>query len=146
MIQIDNEFSVSATIGEVWEVITQTEKYGDWNSFVSECKTNLVVGEPIVMRVHLFPFPIIQKETIFDYRPNEILNYGVNIPLNILQSSRKHLVESLENGKVRYRSEFKIEGLLAPLVKLMMFSRLEQGFSRMANEMHAEILRRQNKH
>lgn len=143
MIQIDNDFTVTASINEVWEVITQTEKYSEWNSFVSQCNTSLVVGDPIIMRVHLFPFPIIQKETIFEYRPNDILNYGVNIPFYILKSSRKHSTEWLENGCVRYRSQFKIQGLLAPLVKLMMLSRLEQGFARMANEMHAEILRRQ---
>jgi len=143
MINIDNEFTVTAKANEVWSVITQTDKYSDWNSFVSECDTTLAPGTPIIMRVHLFPFPITQKETILEYQPGIILNYGVNLPFNILKSSRKHLVESLEDGHVRYRSQFQIEGLLSPIIKLFMYNKLSQGFSRMAEELKAEILRRQ---
>lgn len=143
MINIDNEFIVEASTHEIWEVITQTDKYGEWNSFVSQCQSTLKVGDPIIMRVHLLPFPITQKETILEYQPKKILTYGVNIPFNILKSSRQHSTEMLDNGKVRYRSHFKIEGLLAPLVKLIMLHKLEQGFSCMSQEMHDEILRRQ---
>jgi len=144
MIKIDNEFIVTATTTEVWEVITQLDRYGEWNSFVSECKSSLIVGEPIIMRVHLFPFPIIQKETIFEYTPGIILNYGVKLPFNILTSSRKHTVKPLEDGNVHYYSQFRLSGLLSPIVELLMSNRLYQGFSLMALEMQAEILRRKN--
>jgi hypothetical protein len=144
MVKIDNEFLVKAQPLEVWDVITQVEKYEDWNSFVSKCETSLVVGEPIKMKVHLLPFPISQKETILEYEPGVILNYGITLPLNLLKSTRKHTVEKIDEDQVRYRSEFRLEGIISPLVALLMEGMLNQGFTRMAEEMRAEVLRRQN--
>lgn len=143
MIKIDNEFTVEAKAAEVWDVITQVDKYGDWNSFVSKCESSLKVGEPIKMRVHLLPFPITQKETILEHRQGEILDYGIQLPFNLLKSSRKHTVQTIDDTQVRYRSQFCLEGVLSPLVALFMAAKLKQGFGRMADEMRAEVLRRQ---
>ncbi len=144
MIKIDNEFTVAASSEEVWNVITQVDKYGDWNSFVSQCETSLVVGEPIKMKVYLFPFPIFQKETILEYQPGVILNYGISLPLGLLKSYRKHTVKTVNENQSLYRSEFCLDGLLSPLVGLLMESRLKHGFGKMAEEMRSEILRRKN--
>ena len=143
MITIDTEFTVKADPTEVWNVITQTEKYGDWNSFVSQCESSLIIGEAIKMRVHLLPFAITQTETIFENEPGTVLSYGVNLPFNLLNSKRKHTVEGLENGMVRYRSNFYIKGLIAPLIKILLVKNLSEGFSNMTNELHDEVLRRQ---
>lgn len=144
MIEIDNEFIVAAQNSEVWDVITQVNKYGEWNSFVSHCESTLVPGESILMRVHLLPIPINQKETIFEYQPGVILSYGVKLPFNLLNSTRTHTVTNLENERVRYRSSFRLNGILAPLVRLIMAKKLTAGFSKMAHEMQAEVLRRQH--
>jgi hypothetical protein len=143
MIQINNEFTIQADPSEVWNVIAQTDKYSDWNSFVSECESSLIVGEPIEMRVHILPFAITQKETILEHEPGVILSYGVNLPLNLIKSERKHTITILESGHVRYRSQFYIDGLFAPLVQILLASKLSEGFSNMTKEMHAEVLRRQ---
>ncbi len=144
MIKIDNEFIINAKASEIWDVITQVDKYGDWNSFVSECECNMVVGDAIKMKVHLLPFPINQKETVLEYEPGVIFNYGVNLPFNLLKSTRKHTVETIDENQVRYRSEFRLQGLLSPIVSAFMSSKLQQGFNRMSDEMKAEVLRRQS--
>jgi len=143
MIKIENEFTVKAQASEIWEVITQVDRYSDWNSFVSKCETTLKVGEPIKMKVHLLAFPILQKETILEHQPGKMFNYGIKLPLNILKSSRKHIVEQIDEEHASYRSVFCLEGLLSPLVAILMESRLIDGFSRMSQELQAEVLRRQ---
>lgn len=143
MIKIDNEFTVEAKAIEVWEVITQVDKYGDWNSFVSKCESSLNVGAPIKMRVHLFSFPITQKETILEHRQGEALNYGMQLPFKLLKSSRIHTVQTIDDSQVRYCSQFRLEGILSPLVALFMSAKLKKGFGRMTEEMRAELLRRQ---
>ena len=143
MIKIDTEFTAKADPFEVWNVITQTEKYGDWNSFVSQCESSLIVGEAIKMRVHLLPFAITQTETVFEHEPNTVLSYGINLPFDLLSSKRKHVIEQLDDGMVRYRSNFYIKGLLSPLIRLLLANKLSEGFSNMTKEMQAEVLRRQ---
>jgi hypothetical protein len=141
MIKIDNEFTVSADPALVWKVITDVERYEIWNGFVSRCKSSLVPGEPIYMRVHLLPIPIWQKETIISHEPEQLLDYGIALPFNLLRSSRKHTIEKLPGGEVRYLSRFRLEGLLAPVVRLLMEKKLQQGFARMATDLHTEIIR-----
>lgn len=144
MIYIENEFVIDASASEVWQVITDFDNYGDWNSFVSQCESSLVPGEAIKMRVHLLAFPIYQKETVLDYIPEKVFTYGVSLPLMLLKSSRVHFVENINRQKVRYRSEFKLQGLLSPLVKILLGNKLKQGFCSMTEEMKSEILRRQH--
>ena len=141
MIKIDNEFTIYADPALVWKIITEVDRYEVWNTFVSRCKSTLIPGEAIYMRVHLLPFPIWQKETIISHEPQRLLDYGVSLPFNLLSSSRKHSLDILDNGEIHYTSRFRLEGLLAPLVSLFMEKKLQQGFARMATDLQAEIIR-----
>lgn len=144
MIKIDNEFTIPANPDLVWKIITEVERYEAWNTFVSRCKSTLIPGDAILMRVHLLPFPIWQKETILSHEPKQLLDYGVSLPLHLLKSSRKHSLEILANGDTYYASRFRLEGLLAPLVSLFMEKKLHQGFARMAADLQAEIIRQKS--
>jgi hypothetical protein len=144
MIKIENEFTISATPDLVWKVISEVDRYEAWNTFVSRCKSTLIPGDAIFMRVHLLPFPIWQKETIISHEPGRLLDYGISLPFNLLKSSRKHKLEILVNGDVHYSSCFQLEGLLAPLVSLFMEKKLQQGFARMATDLHTEIIKQKS--
>ncbi len=143
MIKINNEFRIEASANEIWEVISQVECYGDWNSFVSRCKSSLEPGASIKMKVHLFSFPISQKETVFENQKHSLLSYGVKLPI-LLSSKREHKIEALDDGTSLYQSTFRLDGLLAPLISLLLLTRLQSGFNRMSQELKAEVLRRQD--
>jgi len=125
---------ISATKEEVWEVITDTSSYPQWNKFVVACESTLEVGTPIVMKVRVLPsFPMKQKETVFAHHPGKLLEYGINIPLGLLSSSRKHVLTTIDATHTRYESIFVLKGLLAPIVKLLLGKNLQRGFSDMTN-------------
>ena len=42
----------------VWEVITNTAAYPQWNTFVVACESTFQVGDPIHMKVRVLPFMV----------------------------------------------------------------------------------------
>ncbi|CAH0991650.1 hypothetical protein SIN8267_01760 [Sinobacterium norvegicum] len=133
---INHQIDIDTTTETVWQVITDTKKYGEWNPFVVACHSTLAVGSPINMKVRVMPFfAQPQKETILEHLPGEALSYGIKMPLGMLSSHRRHWVTETEPGKACYVSTFKLEGWLSPLVKLFVGGQLQRGF----NEMSAAI-------
>jgi hypothetical protein len=114
----------------VWDVIADLPRYPEWNPFVVAARSSLVVGEPISMRVRLFPrFVQPQRETIFEHVPQQRLSYGVaGAPLNALRSLRRHEVSPEGSRCTHYCSHFELAGWLAPLTRMLLGRRLEHGF------------------
>jgi len=144
MIEIDEMLEVRAPAPLVWEVVTDLDRYGEWNPFVVACRSSLREGETIDMQVQLFPtFVQRQKETVLEHVAGQRLAYGVaGMPLGALRSRRVHEVTAAGPDATRYRSHFRLEGWLAPVVRLVLGSRLEGGFRAMSRALasRAELL------
>lgn len=131
MLEIRFKQQVNASVKDVWNVITDTEQYKQWNPFVHRCQSEFHVGSAIIMHVELIPGMLLrQKETIFDNEFERLLSYGVNLPL-LLKSRRQHILTPLADGKSEYESTFVLKGCLAPIVKFALEKRLRQGFEGM---------------
>jgi hypothetical protein len=130
---VDEVIDIDAPCETVWTVITDLPSYGEWNPFVVSCRSTLVVGDPIEMRVVLFRgFPQGQRETIFEHRPGERLCYGLDGgALGAIVSRRSHELQVLAPGRTRYRSHFELSGWLAPVVGGLLGGRLQRGFGLM---------------
>ena len=130
---IDFNLEIDAKPETVWDVVTDLDKYGEWNKFVVGCESSLTEGSPIRMKVRLLPFfAMPQTETILENEPGRKLSYGMKIPMGILSSRRGHVIEQDEKGQTIYKSTFELKGLLAPVVKGLLGKRLERGFKDMS--------------
>jgi hypothetical protein len=131
---IDHALEVAAPAEVVWRVLTDFERYGEWNPFVVACRTSGVPGDPIEMRVHVFrAFAQPQTETILEHEPGRGFAYGLaDPPLGAVGSRRSHRVVPLGEGRTRYESRFELYGWLAPLVRLLLGRSLRRGFGEMS--------------
>ena len=143
---IAHTLDVAAPAGTVWSVVTDLDRYPEWNPFVVACRSTLAVGSPIAMRVRVLPFVAQpQRETIFEHVPGRLLRYGIApLPLGALASSRSHEVEAIADERARYVSRFELRGWLAPLVEGLLGRRLAAGFAAMSTALvtRAETLHR----
>ncbi len=130
---IEEELEIAAPVDVIWQVITDLPCYGQWNPFVVSCRSTLVVGDPIDMRVKIFAwFAQPQRETIQDHLRGRRLCYGLDGGrLRAVVSRRCHEVQSLDPGRTRYRSRFALSGWMAPVTRLLLAARLTQGFHSM---------------
>lgn len=136
---IEHTFEVAAPAETVWDVVTDLDRYPEWNPFVVACRSTLAPGAPIVMRVRVLPFVAQpQRETIFEHVPGRRLSYGLApLPLGMLASSRSHEVTPLGPERARYASHFELRGWLAPLVQGLLGRRLAAGFTAMSGALAA---------
>jgi len=144
---IDQSITIEAPVEVVWEVISDLPRYAEWNPFVVECASSLDVGDPIVMRVQIFPsFAQSQTEVIKGHTPGEHLCYGLPPqPLGALESLRCHDVKALGESRTAYHSSFELSGWLSSVVERLLGRRLRAGFGAMtdaigarAEALHAE--------
>lgn len=138
-IVIEHVREIDAPAERVWGVIADLDAYPVWNPFVVTCRSTLVVGDPIWMRVRIFPsFTQPQRETIFEHDSGRRLRYGLApLPFGALASDRSHEVEALGPGRARYVSHFELRGWLAPLVRTLLGARLAHGFGAMSDAIAA---------
>lgn len=129
---IDATVEVNAPHDIVWDVITDFRRYSEWNPFVVECDSTLKIGDPIVMRVHVFEaFAQRQREIIFEHDPGRRFCYGVSGMLGAIHSNRCHEVRSLDSASSEYRSHFELSGWLSPVVSGLLGRQLRRGFHAM---------------
>jgi hypothetical protein len=136
---VEHTHEIAASAADVWRVISDLDRYPEWNPFVVQCRSTLVPGTPIVMRVRVLPwFAQSQTERVFEYVPGRRLRYGIDpLPFGALASSRSHEVEALGPDRARYVSHFELRGWLAPIVELLLGRRLADGFAAMSSAIAA---------
>ena len=139
-IEVAREIAAPADV--VWRVLTDLDHYDEWNPFVVTCRSTLVPGEPIVMRVRVLPwFAQPQAETVFEHVPGRRFSYGVDGgALAPIRSRRSHDVEALGPDRTRYTSRFALDGWAAPVVRTLLGNRLRHGFHAMTAAIGARSL------
>ena len=128
----------------VWSVITDFERYKEWNPFVVDCDAKLKPGAPISMRVRLGPREISQVETVSSVVEHKLFEYRMRPIKPFLHSCRQHHVESDGIGGTIYRSHFELNGWLSGLTALSIGKHLRYGFESMTDavQQRAEVLAR----
>ena len=124
---IETEILIQADIDEIWQILTDFDKYSQWNKFCPEIKTTGKIGDPLDMKVFLKANkPTFQREFISENAPYELgwgLNWGI-----FLKSHRLQRLELLENALVKYYTYDKLWGLLTPLVSWLYADAILKGF------------------
>lgn len=144
---IDATLQIEASAELVWQVITDFQRYGEWNPFIPECRTTLQPGAPIDLQVILFPprrQP--QREWMLTHTPGREFSYRMKpAPLGALRSRRSHTVTPLGPGRCRYESHFELAGWAQQALTALLGRNLQRGFAGMTEGLRqrAELLQRQ---
>ncbi len=139
---------IDAPIEVVWQVMLDTEAYGEWNPFLHrlEAPAQPQVGDPIVLHVRWAngkdtrsPERITALEppvTTDDGRRAALLSYvyeGLPSKLRLVQGTRHQRLSQAPGGPTTYDT---VEEFSGPLVPLAGPDRVADGFRR-----HAEALK-----
>lgn len=129
---IDRTFDIQAPASVVWEVLTDFERYPEWNEFVVGCQSSLKPGEPIDLKVRIGRKPQFQREWITECADGVHFAYQMRpVPFGALSSLRSHHLESRGASSTHYHSYWHLKGWLAPLLRALIGRKLQSGFSSM---------------
>lgn len=129
---IDKTIEIDAPAAVVWQVVRDLPRYREWNPFCVECSSTLQPGDAIDMKVKLLGKPQAQREWMKSYEEGRGFSYSMKpVPLGALSSLRSHEIQALGPARTRYRSYFRLQGWLKPLVLGLFGAKLQAGFAGM---------------
>ncbi len=131
---IDHSVEIAAPAATVWAVLTDFDRYDQWNPFVRRASCRLEPGGPIDMTVRLRGERMRQqREFVNRVDPGHFFSYSMKpAPLGLLSSVREQTVTPSGPGRCHYSSHFQIDGLLAPVVEVLLGKGLRAGFDGMS--------------
>ena len=132
-IEIKHDLEVKAPAAVVWEVITDLDRYSDWNPFLQTCSTTFKPGDPVDLTVKLGKQLRQEREFMVQYEESVGFAYQMKPPpLGALKSFRSHRIEAVDAENCIYHSSFRLEGWLSPIVNLAVGKHLHTGFDGMS--------------
>lgn len=137
--QVEAETTIDAPAQRVWAVLTDLERYGEWNRFVPAMTVPaLGVGATLRMDVQLCPrWRVISVETVTVVEPLRRLAWRTRAPAWLLRGERFQTLEPAAGERTRYHTVEAFSGLLAPLLKGLLAGDLQRGFAQVAHDLKA---------
>ncbi len=124
---------IDAPVERVWEVLTDFERYGEWNPFTPRVDASLKVGAPVVLHVKLGPFRLRQTVRIQTIEAPTLLAWSMTMgAAGLLSAHREQRLEPLDESRCRYVTTDTFHGLLTPPVALVWGGAIRRGFNSMA--------------
>jgi hypothetical protein len=125
---IQTSIQINASPERVWQVLTDFEKYPEWNPFVFALEGDVVVGKRI--KVKLPGMNFTPKVLIF--KPLEEFCWRGNLFFpGLFDGEHSFKIEHGSNGSVTFRHEEQFSGILVPLFKKMLDGKTRAGFEAM---------------
>ncbi len=130
--RIVETIAIEATAAQVWAVLSDTERYTDWNPFTLRVKGKLEVGEIVRLEVRLGGGDVRTKHRVSAVVANERICWKVlGAPGWLLGGERCQVIETGQDGQVVFRNDEQVHGLLSPMVSLFYGGRIRAGLQAM---------------
>lgn len=125
------EIEIDASPELIFDLLTDLDKYPEWNPFTPHIDSTLEIGAPVRMRVRLGSGPRLRRQVEYvtaNQRPIRLC-WGADIPFRFLiRADRCQTLEALEDGRTRYICTDAISGWLTPLVMRFFGPAMQRGF------------------
>ncbi len=131
---ISSTIEIDAPIAQVWAVLKDVDRYGEWNPFTVTVSTTFALGSPVDMMVALRPPKLMnQVEYVTSYVEGSRVSWGVAVgPRWFIDADRVQELTDLGNGRTRYFTEDTFTGIGVWLMRLTLGSNVQRGFDRVA--------------
>ena len=129
---------IDAPIERAWEILTDVERYGEWNPFTPSVATDFRIGSRVDLYVTMGPWKLKQVERIEAVEPPNLIAWGTTMGHRLLISAlREQRLEAVGEARCRYRTTDDFAGLLIPLVMLLFGGFVRRGFNAVARGLKA---------
>jgi hypothetical protein len=143
MWQADYEIVIDAPPEAVWQVLTDLERYGQWNAYSPSAKGDLRVGGVVAIVAHLGNEQQHVNNRVLELIPNERLCWqSMNIYRWFVTGVRCRTLEVMPSQHTRFRQQETFTGLLSGVVRRWYESRIRAGLQIECESLRREVERR----
>ncbi|GAB3103855.1 SRPBCC domain-containing protein [Pseudomaricurvus hydrocarbonicus] len=132
---------IDAPASLVWQVLTDLERYGDWNPYTVRVESSMQLHEKVDLYL---PKPdgsgelMMQREYLLCWEPQKRLSWGMKwLHPWLLGARRDQYLETLPDGKTRYYTTDRFSGLFTKAVMKNHGAWIKQGFDDVARQLKA---------
>ncbi|MBP1910392.1 SRPBCC domain-containing protein [Methanolobus bombayensis] len=133
MHKICTDIVIDSPINEVWNVLTDFDKFEAWNPFITKIKGKLELGSKLEVHIQapgmkeIDLYPVLTKvEPV-----NELRWLGNLWVKGIFDGEHAFRLEELENNRTRLIQCERFKGILAPLILHLIGEKTREGFENM---------------
>ena len=121
---------IEAPVGFVWEVLTDVEKYGEWNPFTPQAQTDFKIGSPAHLLVRMGSATMRITETVCAFEYPRLIAWSKTFGARwLLLAVREQHLEPVSETTCFYHNTDRLTGVLAPLVFLCFGGYMRRGFT-----------------
>lgn len=129
---------IDAPVGFVWDVLTEVERYVEWNPFTPQAQTDFEIGSPAHLLVRMGPTKVRITETVSAFEEPRLIAWRRAFGTRwLLVAVREQHLEPVDEWSCHYHNTDRLNGVLAPMVFLCFGGYMRRGFTRVG-----ECLRR----
>ena len=111
-----NEIEIQATPEKVWEVLTDLDKYAEWNPLLYNAEGKVAVGEKVNLSARSASNDMNFKCSVTEVEPNSHFSWKFHVGLPFLfRGEHIFMVEPIDENRVRFIDREIFNGLLVPL-------------------------------
>ena len=123
------EVEIDAPIERVWKILTDIDRYADWNPFTPHVETSLRIGAPVRMQVRLIGKQLMNRTEFVTRNEPHTLGWEMTMGARfLLYAERVQILTALDANRTHYLSEDCFTGWLRPLVLALFASAMKRGF------------------
>lgn len=129
---IETEIQINANPEQIWEILTDLDKYPEWNPFVTSAKGKVAEGEKLEVKISPpNKKEMVFKPTVLTAKTNSEFKWlGHLLFPGLFDGEHVFTITGNENGSLLVQKE-TFKGILVPLVWGSMEKHTKDGFELM---------------
>lgn len=141
--EITTRIEIHASKETIWEVLTETKRYPQWNPFIQSLEGKLDEGEKLKVTIHPpSEKPMTFAPTVLICRPNQKLQWIGKLGIRgIFDGKHTFEIRPLSTNKCVFIQAERFSGILVPLLKKTLY-KTKLGFEHMNEALKNEVEKR----
>ena len=129
---------INAPIDVVWSVLTEVDKYREWNPFTPQAGTDFTIGSPVNLLVRMGPAKFRRAERVCAFEEHRLIAWKKEFGARwFLLSVREQHLEPVGKTSCSYHNTDRLTGVLAPMVFACFGAYMRRGFGDVAEGLKA---------
>jgi hypothetical protein len=138
MKELRTEIVIQASPEKVWKILTDLDKYPDWNTFICHAVGKAEIGETVDIDFQSDSKGLKLHCTVVKAQPNRELSWQYHVVHpGILSGEHSFTIEPLGEDRVRFIDREVFNGLLVPLQAKDIDTNTKHGFEAMDKALKA---------
>ena len=133
MKEIENSIEIAASPERVWQVLTEFEKYPQWNPFIRRISGTIEEGSRLEVALGASGKSAMTfRPVLLKVRANQEMRWlGRLLVPRIFDGEHSFAIEPIDQSRVRFTQSERFSGLLVPVFARSMDADTQRGFAEM---------------